>query len=88
MRRLRAAPPSRLARFAASISDATDITDALIFTGGDAETSARVVVRPSGTEPKLKCYLEIRCAPTDDLQSARERARALLEELVSAVQTW
>jgi phosphomannomutase len=88
MRRLRAAPPGRLAGFTASISDTTDITDALIFTGGDDETSARVVVRPSGTEPKLKCYLEVRCAPTDDLRSARERARALLEELVSAVRSW
>jgi phosphomannomutase len=47
-----------------------------------------VVVRPSGTEPKLKCYLEVRCAPTDDLRSARERARALLEELVFAVRSW
>ena len=85
MRRLRAAPPKRLAGFAATT---TDITDALIFTGGDDETSARVVVRPSGTEPKLKCYLEIRCAPTDDLRSARKRARALRNQLVSAVQGW
>jgi phosphomannomutase len=85
MRRLRAAPPSRLAGFPASTAD---ITDALIFTGGDGETSARVVVRPSGTEPKLKCYLEIRCAPTDDLPSARRRARALRDELVSEVRAW
>ena len=66
MRRLRAAPPDRLAGFAATI---TDITDALIFTGGDDDTSVRVVVRPSGTEPKLKCYLEVRCAVTDDLRA-------------------
>ena len=85
MRRLRVSPPSRLAGFAATT---TDITDALIFTGGDAETSARVVVRPSGTEPKLKYYLEIRCAATDDLRSARDRARALRDELVAAVQGW
>jgi phosphomannomutase len=85
MRRLRGAPPSRLAGFTATV---TDITDALIFTGGDDETSARVVVRPSGTEPKLKCYLEVRCAPTDDLRSARDRARALRDELVTAVQGW
>jgi phosphomannomutase len=88
MRRLRAAPPSRLAGFTACVSETADIADALIFTGGDDETSARVVVRPSGTEPKLKCYLEIRCAPTDDLRSARERARALRDELVSAVRSW
>jgi len=85
MRRLRAAPPSRLAGFTATT---TDIGDALIFTGGDENTSARVVVRPSGTEPKLKCYLEVRCAVAGDLRPARERARALRDELVSAVRRW
>ncbi|HWT48429.1 MAG TPA: hypothetical protein VN255_07585, partial [Mycobacterium sp.] len=41
-----------------------------------------------GTEPKLKCYLEVRCAATDDLHYARERARALRDELISAVRSW
>jgi phosphomannomutase len=83
LRRLRAAPPARLAGFAASVSDTTDITDALIFTGGDDDASVRVVVRPSGTEPKLKCYVEVRCAVTGELRSARQRAGALRDELVS-----
>ncbi|OMC50047.1 phospho-sugar mutase [Mycobacterium sp. IS-1264] len=82
---LRASPPQRLARFPATM---TDIRDALIFAGGDDEASARVVVRPSGTEPKLKCYLEIRCAVADGLHRARERAAGLRDELVSAVQAW
>jgi phosphomannomutase len=85
MRRLRADPPDRLAGFAADI---TDIGDALIFSGGDREATARVVVRPSGTEPKLKCYLEIRCAPADDLRAARQRARALRDELLAEVRAW
>jgi phosphomannomutase len=85
MQRLRAAPPSRLAGFAATT---TDITDALIFTGGDDEASARVVVRPSGTEPKLKCYLEICCPVTGDLRAAREWADALRDELVASVRSW
>ncbi len=85
MRRLRDAPPGRLAGFAATT---TDITDALIFTGGDDDTSVRVVVRPSGTEPKLKCYLEVRCAVTGDLEPARERARALIDALVASVRQW
>ena len=45
-------------------------------------------MRPSGTEPKLKCYMEIRCAVTDDLRLARQRAGALRDELVAAVRQW
>jgi phosphomannomutase len=85
MRRLRAAPPGRLAGLTAKF---TDITDALIFTGGDDDVSARVVVRPSGTEPKLKCYVEVRCAVTGDLGAARARAGALRRQLVAEVRSW
>jgi phosphomannomutase len=80
MQQLRTAPPSRLAGFTT-----TDMHDALVFTGEDDDMSARVVVRPSGTEPKLKCYLEVRTTPTDDLGPARQRARAVLDELARAV---
>lgn len=85
MRRLRATPPQTLAGLPATL---TDITDALIFAAGDDDTSLRVVVRPSGTEPKLKCYLEIRCAVGDDLMRSRERAAGLRTELVAAVRNW
>jgi phosphomannomutase len=85
MRRLRNAPPGKLAGFTAST---TDIGDALIFTGGDDNTSIRVVVRPSGTEPKLKCYLEIHCAASDDLTSSRTYADALRAELLASVEHW
>ncbi|MEE6135015.1 phospho-sugar mutase [Mycobacterium sp. 050128] len=85
MARLRADPPTQLAGFAATL---TDITDALIFTAGDDDTSIRVVVRPSGTEPKLKCYLEIGCAASDELTSSRTYAAALRAELVASVERW
>lgn len=85
MRRLRTSPPTALAGYAATL---TEGSGALILTGGDGDTSVRVVVRPSGTEPKLKCYLEIRRAPCDDLSSSRRRAGALREELVAAVRSW
>ncbi|QNI05886.1 phospho-sugar mutase [Mycobacterium kubicae] len=79
MRRLRADPPDRLAGLAVTV---TDITDALIFTGGDGDTSVRLVVRPSGTEPKLKCYTEIGVAVSGDLAATRERAQALSAQLL------
>ncbi|ADD40485.1 phospho-sugar mutase [Stackebrandtia nassauensis] len=45
-------------------------------------TNARVVVRPSGTEPKLKAYLEfVEPVADDDIPAARERAAACLEAL-------
>jgi phosphomannomutase len=85
MQRWRADPPKTLVGHTVHL---TDITDALIFTGGDDDTSIRLVVRPSGTEPKLKCYLEIRCAVYDDLDSSRRRAGALREAMTAAVQSW
>ncbi len=85
MQRLRAAPPDRLAGLAVTV---TDIADALIFTGGDDGTSIRVVARLSGTEPKVKCYLEVRCAGAGDLRHARERAAAVRAGLVSSVAGW
>jgi phosphomannomutase len=43
---------------------------------------ARVVVRPSGTEPKLKAYLEvIERVPGGDLDTARERAAEAIRTL-------
>ena len=85
MRRLREAPPGRLAGFTATV---TDIGDALIVTGGDDGATARVVVRPSGTEPKVKFYLEVHCPVTGDLRSARVHAAALRAMLVSEVARW
>jgi phosphomannomutase len=51
--------------------------------------STRVVVRPSGTEPKLKIYLEVRepVHGDDDLHPARERAAASLTALATEVST-
>ena len=93
MRRLRASPPSRLAGFASTTTDllqrpGVDRSDTLIFTGGDADTSARVVVRPSGTEPKVKCYIEVWSTATEDLAGARRDATALCDELTSSIPHW
>lgn len=83
MRRLREQPPTALAGL--PVTKAEDLTqgtatlpptDGLRYT----LTGARVIVRPSGTEPKLKCYLEVVVPVTDHdaLPKAREQATALL----------
>ncbi len=92
MARLRAAPPQRLAGFTVSVTDLADRThladrtDALVFAGADDTISVRVVTRPSGTEPKLKSYIEVRCA--GDLPAARERAFRLQDAVAAAVCEW
>ncbi|MFF2653261.1 phospho-sugar mutase [Streptomyces sp. NPDC058045] len=92
MRRLRAHPPTELAGLrvtrAEDLSRGTDRlppTDGLRYTL-DGEFTARVIVRPSGTEPKLKCYLELVLpVPTpQDLPAIRAQARTHLTTLKSA----
>ncbi|GEC09431.1 phosphomannomutase [Streptomyces spinoverrucosus] len=83
MRRLREQPPTHLAGL--PITNAEDLTrgtDKLPPTDGLRYTleGARVIVRPSGTEPKLKCYLEV-VVPVEthaDLPTARTKATTLL----------
>jgi phosphomannomutase len=83
MANLRAAPPATLAGESARFEDlrlATPATDAVIFT---LESGARMIIRPSGTEPKLKCYLH---APGTDQGSADElitRIRNAAEQLLA-----
>jgi len=63
MARLRSAPPTEVAGLAVeAFDDLGDGVDGLPPTDGVRLTlaqSTRVIVRPSGTEPKLKCYLEV-----------------------------
>ncbi|MBM7790813.1 phospho-sugar mutase [Tenggerimyces flavus] len=93
LERLRSSPPSSLGgRTVERIDDLAAPTGPLPPTPGlrfTLEGEARVVVRPSGTEPKLKCYLEVVEPAADDLTAARAAAaegiaaiRADLEKLV------
>ena len=87
--RLRSDPPASLGGVA--LSDVEDLapggrlppTDAVILRG----SGLRVVVRPSGTEPKLKAYVEVVEAVTGDVDRARsaavERVGAVADEIES-----
>ncbi|MEU2688764.1 phospho-sugar mutase [Streptomyces hygroscopicus] len=86
MRRLREAPPVELAGLAVTRADdlsegegGLPPTDSLRYT----LDGARVVVRPSGTESKLKCYLEV-VVPVAD-RGALPAARTTAAERLAAV---
>ena len=93
MNQLRSNPPSTIGAIA--VEEFIDLelgspdlppTDGLLFrlSGG-----ARVIVRPSGTEPKVKCYLQAVAPVTGtDLTGARASAQVVLSALASDVQGW
>jgi phosphomannomutase len=90
MARLRSAPPAAFG--GAAVTSIADLA------GGTPElppsdvlsyrlTGARVVIRPSGTEPKIKAYLEV-VEPVSGgrLAAARRAAQARMDPLREAVQ--
>jgi len=93
MARLRAEPPAALDGEPVAVTDlaaGTDDlppTDAVLLSG----ELVKVVVRPSGTEPKLKCYLEARhpadaSTPLDETRSvARARLARLRAEMAASL---
>jgi len=79
MAKLRADPPTSLAGGSVSAEDLRPRADVLALRG----EGVRVLIRPSGTEPKLKAYLEIvePVPDRDGLAAARQRAVARLAAL-------
>ena len=84
MQNLRTNPPGQIAGTTAKFTDLSIGTKELGSTDGlrfDLADGRRVIVRPSGTEPKLKCYLQ---AVGDSKYSAAES----LAELKATMQDY
>ncbi|WP_020108676.1 phospho-sugar mutase [Nocardia sp. 348MFTsu5.1] len=87
---LRTNPPTQLDGI---VVDAEDLlerapgasTDAVQLTGNSDTGQVRVIARPSGTEPKLKFYLEVAEAPGPPLPTARSRAQARLSAITAQI---
>jgi phosphomannomutase len=93
MRTLRANPPQSVAGVAVTQYDDLEAgdgglpsTDGLRFTLADG---GRIVVRPSGTEPKVKCYLQA-VVPVEggDLAAAKVVGRERLQAMSTDVGRW
>jgi phosphomannomutase len=91
LRRLIANPPSQLAGMPLesvidlSLSDgALPPTDGVVleFTQG-----LRVIIRPSGTEPKIKCYLQLITPVTGTISQSRSEAGAVLGQVKDSVRS-
>ena len=96
--KLRASPPEEIAGLKVLVTE--DLKASLKFvTGGRTEAlnlpasdvliyhlegGARVIVRPSGTEPKLKCYYEVVEAfhESAEYQTVQDKAQASMDQLI------
>ena len=93
MQRLRSNPPTEIA--GAPVTEFIDLavatkllppTDGVLFNLGGG---GRVIVRPSGTEPKVKVYLQSVVGVQDThLANARAQAAANLAAMAEAAGTW
>jgi phosphomannomutase len=79
---LRTTAPAQLAGTVVATEDLLPATDALRITGD----GLRVVIRPSGTEPKLKTYLQVTHPVTASLAEARQAAGDRLAALRADVE--
>ena len=84
---LRANPPREIAgRAVESIDDLAAPRDGLPPTDGLRIWLAggiRIIVRPSGTEAKMKCYIEVVTSTSDESQKLLDEIRQPLKELLS-----
>ncbi len=92
MSRLREESPSDIGGVpVARIDDLSEGSEQLPPTDGlryHLEDESRVIVRPSGTEPKLKVYLEVIVAvePSSGLAAAQAAARGRLDQVSDSMQ--
>ena len=85
MGRIRANPPTELLGQEVYFEDllagvSLPPTDGVVLTTAGG---IRVTVRPSGTEPKLKCYLSVTAASAEDAEARLQLLRAAMQQLLN-----
>lgn len=88
MKGLREYPPTEIDGVAAKLTDLNEGSADLPPTDGlrfDLADSRRVIIRPSGTEPKLKCYLQAEATTRDEAQAGLRGLDAAMREILAAI---
>ena len=91
MESLRSQPPATVGQRAVEtivdLQQGTDLppTDGLVLT---LAGQGRIIVRPSGTEPKIKAYLQVVVEVGSSIDDARETAERQLDDLANNVGQW
>jgi len=91
MESLRGQPPAtvdgRTVETIVDLQQGTDLppTDGLVLT---LAGQGRIIVRPSGTEPKIKAYLQVVVQVGSSIDDARETAERQLDDLADDVGQW
>ena len=91
MESLRSQPPTTVGKRAVEtivdLQQGTDLppTDGLVLT---LAGQGRIIVRPSGTEPKIKAYLQVVVEVGSSIDDARETAERQLDDLANNVGQW
>jgi phosphomannomutase len=87
MQTLRTSPPTRLGGLDVTANDdlmsgyrGLPPTDGIRLGLGD---DARIICRPSGTEPKIKCYVEVVVPVRDSMDTARQQAQTTIDAIKS-----
>lgn len=87
MGRLRSTPPTEIAGYGVtSIDDLSKPTDGLPSTNGLRiwlDEAIRIIIRPSGTEAKMKCYIEVIRSDAQSAQIVLDQLRNPLKEMLS-----
>ena len=91
MESLRSQPPATVGKRAVEtivdLQQGTELppTDGLVLT---LAGQGRIIVRPSGTEPKIKAYLQVVVEVGSSIDDARETAERQLDDLANNVGQW
>jgi phosphomannomutase len=88
MKGLRENAPTEIDGVAATLTDLSQGSAGLPPTDGlrfDLADSRRVIVRPSGTEPKLKCYLQAVGSSKQEADELLSSVDAAMREILAAI---